>query len=475
VTMSQLTSLPSELLIQICSHLNSRDLTSLSETCVSLYRLATDPTLWKYSFQIVPPYLLNVDPELYMNILSLRRFDKIRRIYLEISFITSLEQTEQLLEILKRKKWLKEVTFGECYLSNIPAESLVNLIKGIKNVIFDFGTRLNCHQGIEIFESIAAGNKIKSLYLEELDFSEVESKTFAEAVNSLSEFSSYFIKYKSEQVKEMFVKMAKKTNLKKLVFHHNSVEYVNSGILAKALNNLHDLVINLSVIPFTKEQVLEMFEQMAANKSHLKTLEILTYQYPDLWDFSFIPPATLSKAIGYLDEVYMTDIVFSNKQICQIFEELAKRDRKIVIDLGYSDLSQVPLELLERVVDKLEPNCFVIKLKVRILQICEETAKDLKYQLEKVGIENHKVMDEIETIRKEGKMLRIAAAKNKKLIFLLSPGVSVYYQKSKYSSRASYLRYSRHVKQPSFWRHVKLKNHVSDCKLIRQKMLNRFR
>eukprot|EP00092_Neocalanus_flemingeri_P028051 GFUD01030454.1.p1 GENE.GFUD01030454.1~~GFUD01030454.1.p1 ORF type:complete len:372 (-),score=89.67 GFUD01030454.1:7-1122(-) len=370
-----------------------------------------------------------------------------------------------------KKKWLEDVKFGESFLCSVPPGKLTSFLKGISNVTFDFGCKLNSAQLQILFKSIADGNKIKTLYLEELNLKAIETKTFAKAVNNLCDFSSYYIAYRDEQVKEMFEEMAQTTRLEKMVFFHRSVEFVDSEILSKAFNNLEDLVVNLSDLPFSNDQINGIFKQMSM-KTKLKKLEILTYQYPDLWDFSFISPNILAKAIKNLQEVYMTDIVFSNSQICNIFETLARNDGNVILDLGHCDISNVPQELLEEVVEKLEPNSFVRKIKLRILQLCEESVKQLKYRLEEVDSEHREVIEDIQNIRREGKRMRTAALKAKGFIFLPSHGVSVFYQKTKYSSRSSYLRYSRHLKHPTFWRHLKLKNHVNDCKMIRYNTMN---
>ena len=43
---TQLTFLPQEVLLKICSYLDVQDLRSTSETCSKLYKISTDPTQW---------------------------------------------------------------------------------------------------------------------------------------------------------------------------------------------------------------------------------------------------------------------------------------------------------------------------------------------------------------------------------------------------------------------------------------------
>jgi len=469
--MLLITSLPPELLQHICSHLSTQDLTSLSETCVMMYTRATDPALWENAFQLVPSYLVNEDPELFIKILNLRRFTRIRRIFLEISQSLGDEHISVLFNSLMQKKHLKAVYFGECSLLSVPTNILTSFLTGIASVTFDFGTKVNDEQMQSLFNSLEEGSKVKSMYFEELNLTSIEPNTFAKAVNSLKEFSSYYIDYTDEQVNKMFEEMAKDTNLEKLVFHHKHVDFVHPQVLAKAFNNLTDLTVNLSDLPFSNDQISQVFRLMS-QKSKLEKLEVLTYSYPDLWDFSFIPPKDLAEAVKNLHELYMTDIVFSTSQICLMLETFARNDRKVILDLGCCDISEVSLELLEEVVEKLEPNGFSRKLRYRILQLCEESVKKLKCKLNEVDIEHREVIEEIRTVRKEGKRMRIAALKTKGFTFLLQPGVSKFYQKTKYSSRSSFLKYSRHLRNPTFWRTLKLKKHARDCKMIRNMFVN---
>jgi len=468
--MLLLTSLPPELIHHICSHLSTQDLTSLSETCVKMYTQATDPVLWENSFQLVPSYLVNEDPELFMKILNLKRFTRMRKIFLELSPSLGNELISMLFNSLMHKKNLEAVYFGECSLLSVPSDILSSFLKGIASVTFDFGTKVNDEQMQSFFNSLEEGSKVKSMYLEELNLTSIDPNTFAKAVNSLKEFSSYYIDYTDEQVNRMFEEMAEDTNLEQLVFHHKHVHYVDAQVLAKAFNNLTDLTVNLSDLPFSNDQVGEIFRQMS-QKSKLEKLEVLTYSYPDLWDFSFIPPKVLAEAVKNLHELYMTDIVFSTYQICLMLEAFAKIDRKVILDLGCCDISELSLELLEEVVEKLEPNGFSRKLRYRILQLCEESVKQLKCKLNEVDIEHREVIEEIRTVRKEGKLMRMAALKSKGFTFLLQPGVSKFYQKTKYSSRCSFLKYSRYLRNPTFWRTLKLKKHARDCKMIRNIML----
>jgi len=91
----------------------------------------------------------------------------------------------------------------------------------------------------------------------------------------------------------------------------------------------------------------------------------------------------------------MTDIIFSNSQISRIFEEIANNnDEKIILDLGDSNLSSIPLELLEAVVEKLKPNSFANKLQDRIKQLQDEHVERLSSQLNEVDSEHKMVSEE---------------------------------------------------------------------------------
>merc|ERR1719184_91478 len=117
---------------------------------------------------------------------------------------------------------------------------LTSFLKGIESVTFDFGTKVNDEQMRSLLSSLEEGSKVKSMYFEELNLTSIDPNSFAKAVNSLKEFSSYYIDYTNEQVNKMFEEMAEETNLEQLVFHHKHVDFVHPMVLAKAFNNRKD-------------------------------------------------------------------------------------------------------------------------------------------------------------------------------------------------------------------------------------------
>jgi len=469
--MMQVTDLPSELLLMICSNLSIQDLSSLSETCVKMYSHATDPILWEHAFQQVPSYLINEDPKHFLQLLNLKRFQRIRKIFLELTPSLDKKHTSELFDSLKRKTFLQEVIFGDCSLVCVPTDLLTSFLDQIPSVTFDFGTDVTEDQMQSLFKSIRNGNEVKRLYLEELNLRSIDAKTFARAVNSLNEFNSYYIEYTNEQVREMFDEMAEDTKLEKLVFHYRRVDFIDSIVLAKAFNNLTDLTVNLSDLPFTNDQIYQIFKQMSQN-TKLEKLEILTFSYPDMWDFSFISPTVLADALKNLKEIYLADIVFSNPQICKIFEMLSTNEDKVVLDLGCCNLSDVPIELLEATSENLVLNSFARKLKYRIIQLYSESVQHLRSRLKATNDEHKKVVEEILVLRNENKQMNRAAIKAKGFILIPHPGVSKFYQKSIYSSRSSYLKYSRNLKKAVVCRTLKLRSHVEDCRKIRNMFVN---
>ena len=92
-----------------------------------------------------------------------------------------------------------------------------------------------------------------------------------------------------------------------------------------------------------------------------------------------------------------------------MLEILAKNDEKIVLDLGCCNLSDVPLELLKEVFEKLEPNNFARKLQYRIVQLNSESAvNQLRNEIDEVFSEHRKVVEELRRIKKVKRPTRLA-------------------------------------------------------------------
>merc|ERR1712098_789114 len=94
--------------------------------------------------------------------------------------------------------------------------------------------------------------------------------------------------------------------------------------------------------------------------------------YSIRWDFSFLSPQVLSDAVKNLSEIYLTDIIFSHSQICQMLKKVSKIPKKVVLDLGCCNLSDVPLDLLKAVSEKLEPNEFVRRINLTLEELDSE-------------------------------------------------------------------------------------------------------
>merc|ERR1712098_278397 len=118
--------LQSELLLKICSNLSTQDLISLSQTCVRMYNHATDQTLWEHAFQRVPSYMMNEDPDLFIKLLNLMRFKRIRKIFLEWTPFIKQNHISELFCSLGQKTFLQEVYFRECHLMSVPTHILQN-------------------------------------------------------------------------------------------------------------------------------------------------------------------------------------------------------------------------------------------------------------------------------------------------------------------------------------------------------------
>jgi len=313
---------------------------------------------------MVPSYLAGEDPEYYIAILNQKRFERIKEVYVVVSFSLKRHQVIKILEALMKKKHLQEVMISESYLCDVPMDLLARFVSNLNSVIFDFGTILSSSQIIALFKSISEGSsKIKKLNLNNLDLSAVKPEILSSAVNNLEEFSSYFNFYDDQQFKSLFEAMSRETNLKRMIFQQRGIDHiVDADIMARALNKLTELEIDLS-----GGHLSTLFRYMS-DSTELKVLDLHSSEsniYNTEIAFT-VAPNVLSNAISKLDTLYMVNSHLTESQIYSVFSRL-QFEGPSNLDLGGCDIFNVPLHILKKVSKRLNnTNAFARRLSFKI-------------------------------------------------------------------------------------------------------------
>ena len=299
-------TLPNEIFIKILGNLNRSELLKVSEVSKRFYDAATDSSLWK-DFDISHRSL---DDK--VKILQLPRCKKLKTLTL------MNEIDNEILQILMKID-LEELKLRRVNLESIDKLLIANVI--CKTKVVSLYTPINLkHDHVNMIMKMIPRNGMKELYIDQVEFSGVASRTIARAINSLENFEATRRNYFNEmQMMKTFEEMSKKTNLKKIRLHAKFLKKVPARILGKALNKMH-YVKCLGEDSLTSEQIVEIFNEMS-NQTNLQTLLLL---FPDASGGSIIsvPDDILTRAISKLEVFFAPQLKFSESQIKSVLESI---------------------------------------------------------------------------------------------------------------------------------------------------------
>jgi len=211
----------------------------------------------------------------------------------EMDFI----QARHLMKALDASSQLKKLDLSEVDVSRIPSMFLAGVINKIEWVVLK-DLEIEGDQVEEIFLSIIRGDsamKHLGMFGMNTSLSDVDEEVFAKAVNIL-ESVAFDEELPEDLIVEMFNVMSIETNLKIIgmpskeipVDAFENVRYVDEQILAKALNNLWSVRIDLGNYDrdcfFNMPQLITFFKQLSS-RSQLK--RIVREDWPDWSQFPY--------------------------------------------------------------------------------------------------------------------------------------------------------------------------------------------
>ena len=289
-------ALPNEILLEIFKNLTHTDLLKVSQVSKRFNESATDSSLWK-------GYDMNkrsLDEKIQL--LKLPRFQKLKSLTLTSTTCNcgnaeNLGKKEnEILELLMRID-LEEIKLKRFNFDSIDKGLLADVIRKTKNVKLNAHGDLELDKLNEIMEKIPGG-KIENLVLEHVDFSGIDSRTVAKAINSLQVFCSDFCYFELSQIMETFEEMSLQTHLRNLFLQTDFLKNVPAKIISQALNKLELLCLVSKEDSLTSDQMTELFGAMA----HQTSLQKLVLTLPDAREGSFtsVPADILTRAISKL-------------------------------------------------------------------------------------------------------------------------------------------------------------------------------
>ena len=231
-----------------------------------------------------------------------------------------------------------------------------------------------------IFNIMCKKTKLKTVNLENIDISEVESLTLAAALTNIENVilwkdSEYQMKsdLSLKQANDFFSSLQQKTYLKTLRLRTWIITSVDPEVLACAINNLEEITLLHNML--THEQATLFFIKLS-KKSLLQRLSIMNI------NLSTLDSKSMAKGISKLKELTMINCGLTCTQIIAIFS-LLDEITLVKLNLASNNLSILDKERLAKVVINvkkmvIENNELSFEQKKCILENCAEKT-ELKY------------------------------------------------------------------------------------------------
>jgi len=388
--------------MKVLEYLGFQDLMKVSLVSKKLHSLATDPVLWK-AFDLEPSVYLNY--EALLALLQLGRFRKLETLHLcqemESSDVKETNNSQVVnIFVSIEKIELKHLTIQHFDLTSLSPHILSRVVNKTENVYLNHCVDIDDAQIVRTIEDMAEQTKVKTLQVENIDLSRIESKSLSKAINCLENFFSLGSKYSEEQLENIFETMATGSNLKNVAIFAG-LKTVLPGTLAKAVNNVESIIIGHSL---AAEQLLFFFQQLASKSSLKKLFFMFQDSHHNL--LANIPANILSKGLNKLDTVVMPHLMLTNNQMEKMFEGVLKSSSNIKsLDLGKNIIPDVSLDMLKNVNTKLELNSFKIRLQRKILEISENKLESMMKNLIEKKNQQEELREKIGKLEDQAKSL----------------------------------------------------------------------
>ena len=185
-----LSILPTEILSQIFSFLSYRDLASVVLVSRLWNRVGEDPWLWR-NFNLK---IRNFEA------MKIRRFRRVKNVSLIPGLVTTKEDKNSLMKILKAKS-LTDLNMNHNNIKSISPKRLAIVLTKMVKVK---NLELSNMQALELFTAISHKTQLKELDICSTDFQKIPIDIFTRAIYKLSRLNLKFSILTKQQIEIMF-------------------------------------------------------------------------------------------------------------------------------------------------------------------------------------------------------------------------------------------------------------------------------
>jgi len=328
--MTELNSLPSEMIQKVLSFLTSEDLSTMCLVSKSLKETAEDPKLWKNFGQKSWFGGVNVvDDEDVKTLIKMKRFRDLKRLAFDWRFVFSIETFQLARGGLSN---LQCVNLEYCNLIDVPSALLATFLAGLKEIHLQSST-LTEDQTIEIFSKFKNSDNLKILSWGHTlgwnrNSSCISSNTFATVLSRLEGLTlsitfGVFVGHLEEFFKALAMKEGR---TRFLFFSLNILSSVNPVTLARGLMKVEILCFNYTSL--TQEQVTQFFKLLGAGDSKLKRLEMR-----ERCNLKTVDKNILAVGVVKLEWADLRSCRLTLEQLEAILEAVGENSKLITLDM----------------------------------------------------------------------------------------------------------------------------------------------
>ena len=281
--------------------------------------------------------LANIEPNMLAEAIN-----KVRKVDISDTNLTT-NQVEQILRGIGTSK-LQDLDIDQNNLKEISPELLATAVNSLDRVVI---SKLSLEQTDRLFDTLSKFSSLKSLSAQDIiigshSYTRKLTDAVAIAINKLQTLDLSFGQILPEQAERIFSAMAEGTRLRELFLQRCDLSQVSPASLARALCKLSKLFLHSALL--TSDQLNQLF-QAAGQRSNLRELDLSNVALQTLQSDQ------LASVISNLDTAFLNDCSLTSHQLRTIFTCIVKNPSICnlkTLDVTRNDIKSIDDELIER-------------------------------------------------------------------------------------------------------------------------------
>ena len=282
--------------------------------------------------------MFDIDPELLAKVVT-----KLQKLEINCTELT-LQQAAAIFTAVSEESTMIELDISDNDLSGVDPELLAKAVNNLTTLYIE-NTNLTLQQTEAILTAVSEGSKMIKLNIVENNMSGVDPGLLAKAVNKLETLDIELTQLTHQQAAAILSAVSEGSKLTKLIISSNNLSGVDPGLLAKAVTNLETL--NIANTELTQQQAAAIL----SNVSEATKLNELNIRWNDL---SRVDPGLLAKVVTNLETLYIGNTKLIQEQAVAILSGVINGSKMTELDICLTDLSGVDPGLLAKASTNLE-------------------------------------------------------------------------------------------------------------------------